>query len=261
MNEKTLRVLEYHKIIHLLMNEAKSDMTKKKISEMLPRFDLAEIQELLIETSESSSIIIQKGSIPLGQIKDITEFVRRSEKGGVLTPRQLLEILNNLKVVKNISNFFRDDDLEEKGIIISLAQTLVTHRKLEDEIDRCILSEEEISDHASVELRNIRRNINKLNEDLKNKLNSIITSSSNRVMLQDAIVTVRQGRYVIPVKQEYRSQFKGIIHDQSSTGATLFIEPISIVNMNNDLKALELKEEAEIEKILYELSSLVAENS
>lgn len=262
MNEKTLRVLEYHKIKEMLINEAKSEMTKKILSEMMPELDVAQVQQLLLETSEASAIIIQKGSIPLSQLKDISGFVKRSQKGGALLPKQLLEILQNLRVVKNIKNFFREDDMgEQEGTITSLVHALVTHRNLEDDIDRCIISEEEISDNASTELRNIRRNIHKLNDGLRSKLNSIITSTSNRTMLQDAIVTVRQGRYVIPVKQEYRGKFQGIVHDQSSTGATLFIEPMSIVNMNNDLKELHLKEEAEIERILAELSSYVAENA
>ncbi len=261
MNEKTLRVLEYHKVKEMLMAEAVSEMAKKKLEELMPVSDIHHLQASLSETSEAASIIVKKGGIPLNQIYQTKPSVLRAQKGGALTPAQLLEILYNLRLTKRIKNFFKEEEESDRGMIYSLTASLITHRNLEDEIDRCILSEEEISDNASAVLKAIRKNITKQNEALKNKLNSIVTSSSYKVMLQDAIVTVRQGRYVIPVKQEYRSRFQGIVHDQSSTGATLFIEPAAIVNMNNQLKELHLKEEAEIQRILSELSALVAEKA
>lgn len=260
MNGKTLRVLEYHKIKDKLILETVSEMAKEHIKDLMPLSDLQEIKSLLAETSEAVSLLIKKGNIPLNQIYNTKNAIIMSEKGGTLTPTQLLEILYNMKTTKNVKNFFKDD-ITSEGVLASLTSSLITHRNIEDEIDRCILSESEISDNASVELKNIRRNIVKQNEALRSKLNSIISSSSNKAMLQDAIITLRQGRYVIPVKQEYRSRFQGIVHDQSSTGATLFIEPVSIVNMNNELRELQIKEEAEIEKILAELSLLVAEKA
>ncbi|NLK71624.1 MAG: endonuclease MutS2 [Clostridiales bacterium] len=260
MNEKTLRVLEYHKIKDKLILETVSEMAKEHIKDLMPLSDLQEIKSLLAETSEAVSLLIKKGNIPLNQIYNTKNAIIMSEKGGTLTPTQLLEILYNMKTTKNVKNFFKDD-ITSEGVLASLTSSLITHRNIEDEIGRCILSESEISDNASVELKNIRRNIVKQNEALRSKLNSIISSSSNKAMLQDAIITLRQGRYVIPVKQEYRSRFQGIVHDQSSTGATLFIEPVSIVNMNNELRELQIKEEAEIEKILAELSLLVAEKA
>ena len=260
MNEKTLRVLEYHKIKDKLILETVSEMAKEHIKDLMPLSDLQEIKSLLAETSEAVSLLIKKGNIPLNQIYNTKNAIIMSKKGGTLTPTQLLEILYNMKTTKNVKNFFKDD-ITSEGVLASLTSSLITHRNIEDEIDRCILSESEISDNASVELKNIRRNIVKQNEALRSKLNSIISSSSNKAMLQDAIITLRQGRYVIPVKQEYRSRFQGIVHDQSSTGATLFIEPVSIVNMNNELRELQIKEEAEIEKILAELSLLVAEKA
>ncbi len=261
MNERTIRVLEYQKIVEMLVGEAVSEMAKKHLGELMPSSDIHQIQTLLSETSEATLIIVKKGGIPLSQICQTKHSILRSEKGGALSPVQLLEILHNLRLTKNIKNFFKDNKDENTGMIYDLASSLITHRNLEDEIDRCILSEEEISDHASTDLKNIRRKINKQNEGLRSKLSSIIASSSNRIMLQDTIVTVRQGRYVIPVKQEYRNRFQGIVHDQSSTGATLFIEPASIVNMNNELKELYMKEEAEIERILAKLSALVSEKA
>lgn len=260
MNEKTLRVLEYYKIKEKLILETVSEMAKEQIKDLMPLSDLQEIRSLLAETSEAASLIIKKGSIPLNQIYNTKNAILMSEKGGTLIPAQLLEILYNIKTTKNVKNFFKDD-ITNEGVLASLTSSLITHRNIEDEIDRCILSESEISDNASVELKNIRRSIVKQNEAIRSKLNSIISSSSTKAMLQDAIITLRQGRYVIPVKQEYRSRFQGIVHDQSSTGATLFIEPVSIVNMNNELRELQIKEEAEIEKILAELSALIAEKA
>ena len=151
-------------------------------------------------------------------------------------------------------------DLPPLPIMQSIGEAIAVHKKLEDEIDRCILSEDEMSDNASPELKHIRRSIARQNDALKARINQIINSSENRTMLQDAIVTVRDGRYVIPVKQEHRGKFPGIIHDQSATGATLFIEPQVIVNLNNELRQLELEEQAEIERILAELTGRVSEH-
>ena len=261
MNEKVLRILEYHKVIEMLMEEAVSEMAKKTFEELKPVSDINYLRTSLAETSEAVAIIVKRGSVPLNQIYQTKHSVLRAQKGGTLSPIQLLEILYNLRLAKRIKNFIKEEEEDQRGIVFDLASSLVTHRNLEDDIDRCIVSEEEISDNASGTLKSIRKNITKQNETLKNRLNNIVTSSSYRVMLQDAIVTVRQGRYVIPVKQEYRNRFQGIVHDQSSTGATLFIEPASIVNMNNELKELYLKEEAEIQRILSELSGLVAEKA
>ena len=172
---------------------------------------------------------------------------------------QLLQILYNLKIAANVTTFLKSD-LPPLPAIDAIREVIVTCPRLAENIDRCIISEDEMADNASPALKDIRRSITRQNDAIRNRLNSIINSSDNRTYLQDAIVTVRDGRYVIPVKAEHRGRFQGIIHDQSATGATLFIEPQVIVNMNNELREMELKEKAEVERILAELSSAAAEH-
>ncbi len=258
MNEKTYRVLEYHKILELLQSEAASVITKKAVAEMKPSLDVYLIQELLAETTEAVSVIMRKGALPLGSFYDIKNSIHQADKGSSLTMKQLLEILYNLQVVRNAAAFLKSD-LPELPIIKGLAEVLSIQKRLEDDIDRCIISEDEMADAASAELKNIRRSIQRQNEAIRAKISQILNSSENKTILQDAIVTMRQGRYVVPVKQEHKARFSGIVHDQSSTGATLFIEPQAVVNLNNELRELELAEKVEIERILAELSASVAE--
>ncbi|MBR0597053.1 endonuclease MutS2 [Sinanaerobacter chloroacetimidivorans] len=257
MNQKSYRVLEYYKILDLLSTEAASSITRKAIGELRPGLELYQIQEMLAETTEAVSVIMRKGALPLGSFYDIRDSIYLAEKGSTLTMKQLLEVLYNLQVVRNAASFLKSD-LPELPIVKGLAEVLSIQKRLEENIDRCILSEDEMSDQASPELRNIRRTIQRQNEAIRAKMNQILNSSDNRTMLQDAIVTMRQGRYVIPVKQEHKSKFSGIVHDQSATGATLFIEPQAIVNLNNELREMELSEKVEIERILAELSAEVA---
>lgn len=259
MNSKALNTLEYNKIIERLVTFANSEMAKKSLSILKPMTNIGEIREALSETTEGVTVLVRKGSAPLGQIYDIEGALVFSRKGGTLNPKQLLQVLHNLKVASDVIGFLKTD-LPELKIIDGIREVITTFPKLVSEIDRCILSEDEIADNASPELRSIRRAIANKNDQIKNRLNNILNSQENRTYLQDSIVTVRDGRYVIPVKQEYRSKFPGIIHDQSQTGATLFIEPQAIVNFNNELRELELKEEVEIARILAELSSRVAEH-
>lgn len=259
MNEKTYRILEYNKIIENLKAEAASEMTKKLVSELKPLVDVYLIEELLAETSEAVSVIVHKGVLPLGSFYDIENSLHLARKGGTLTMKQLLEVLYNLHVARNVSTFLKTD-LPALPIIHEMSELLSIQKRLEDNIDRCIISEDEMSDNASSGLKQIRRSMVRQNETLKSKLNHILNSSDNKTLLQDAIVTMRQGRYVIPVKLEHKSKFPGIVHDQSSTGATLFIEPQVIVNLNNELRELELEEKKEMERILAELSSNVSEH-
>lgn len=257
MNDKTYKVLEYHKIKELLKEEAASPMTKKVIGELSPFKDTHEIRERLAETTEAVAVIMSKGPLPLGNFYDIGNFVDFACKSGVLSMKQLLEVLYNLQIARNAYNFLKSD-LPELPRIWGLGQTISVQKHLEEEIDKSILSEDEMSDNASPRLKDLRRAIGRQNEAIKTKFAAITGSAGNRVMLQDAIVTLRQGRYVIPVKQEHRAKFPGIIHDQSATGATLFIEPQAIVNMNNELRDLELEEQKEIARILADLSAKVA---
>lgn len=259
MNKKGLKVLEYNKIIELLSSQAGSEMAKEKLKALTPSDNAAEIREYLAETTEAVSVIVRKGSLPVGQIYDIENAMHLARKGGSLTMRQLLQVLYNLKVASNVVTFLKSD-LPPLPIINGMAEVIVTFPRLAERIDRCILSEDEMADSASPELRNIRRDIVRQNDAIRNRLNSILNSSTSKTYLQDAIVTMRDGRYVVPVKAENRSKVPGIVHDQSGSGATLFIEPQVIVELNNKLRELELAEKAEIDRILAELSSNVAEH-
>lgn len=259
MNKKGLKVLEYNKIIELLSSQAGSEMAKEKLKALTPSDNAAEIREHLSETTEAVSVIVRKGSLPVGQIYDIENPMHLARKGGSLTMRQLLQVLYNLKVASNVVTFLKSD-LLPLPIINGMAEVIVTFPRLAERIDRCILSEDEMADSASPELRNIRRDIVRQNDAIRNRLNNILNSSTSKTYLQDAIVTMRDGRYVVPVKAENRAKIPGIVHDQSGSGATLFIEPQAVVELNNKLRELELAEKAEIERILAELSSNVAEH-
>ncbi|MCL1983254.1 MAG: endonuclease MutS2 [Clostridiales bacterium] len=258
MNQKSRRVLEYDKIIEMLMGQAASDMAKKIVSELAPHVSEHLVREAQAETTEAASAIACKGMPPLGAFYDIDNAVHLATKGGTLTMRDLLQVLYNMNTARSMAGFLKSD-LPELPMLFGIREVISVPRKLIDSIDRCIVSEDEMSDNASVELRDIRRSIGRQNEALRAKLNQIINSASNRAMLQDAIVTMRQGRYVIPVKQEHKARFPGIVHDQSGSGATLFIEPQAVVNLNNELRELELAEKVEMERILAELSGEVAE--
>jgi DNA mismatch repair protein MutS2 len=260
MNEKALRVLEYGKVIESLTNLAGSESARAVIAELQPSNDPDMIQEGLDETSEAVTLIVHKGPLPMGNLYDIKDQLALAQKGGSLTMRQLLRVLYNMSVARSVVSYLKGD-LPPLPILKGMSEVLEIFRDLEEDIDRCIISEEEMSDHASVELRNIRRSMVRQNESIKARLNQILNSDANKTYLQDTIITIRDGRYVVPVKQEHRTHFSGIVHDQSASGATLFIEPQVIVNMNNELRQLEAQEKAEIERILWELSGRVGEHA
>jgi DNA mismatch repair protein MutS2 len=257
MREKTLHVLEYDKIIEMLKDRASSEMTKKVISELEPVCDARLIKEKQEETTEAVKLISAKGPLPVGGFYDIEGLAGFARKGGVLTMGQLLQILYNMKAAERTVAFLKGDDVPALPLIESIVEIIAVHKAFAEEIDRCIISEDEMSDNASTQLRTIRRAIVRQNDAVKARMNSIL--NSERTILQDAIVTLRNGRYVIPVKQEHRSRVPGIVHDQSGSGATVFIEPQAIVNMNNELRQLELDEKAEMNRILGELSAGVSE--
>lgn len=259
MKSKALKTLEYNKIIELLSQQATSKPAKERLLKLKPMTNVGDVRDALAETSEAVRVIVLKGTAPLGQIYDIEDALYFARKGGSLTMRQLLQVLYNLKVTSNVISFLKSD-LPPMPILDSIREVLVTFPRLVENIDRCILSEDEMSDNASPELRNIRRSIARQNDAIKNRLNNILNSADNRTYLQDSIVTIRDGRYVVPVKAEHRGKVPGIVHDQSSTGQTIFIEPQVVVNLNNELRELELAERVEIERILAELSSNVAEH-
>lgn len=259
MKKKALEVLEYDKIIRNLTDQANSDMAKEIISEFRPFRDIRQIRDGLEETTEAVSLIIHKGPLPLGGFYDISDSVHFARKGGVLTMSQLLHVRYNLSIARQVISFLKSD-VPPMPAIMSISELIVPAGRLEEDIERCIISEDEMSDNASTELRDIRRSIARQKDAIKARMDRIVYSSGNKPFLQDAIVTVRDGRYVVPVKQEYKSQMPGVIHDESSTGATVFIEPQVIVTMNNELRELEIAERAEMDRILGELSLAVSEH-
>ncbi len=264
MNEKALHVLEYPKIIQKLTEHAGSQPGKELCRNLLPSSDLPEIRRMQTETTDATSRLLRKGNISFSGLTDIRGSLRRLEIGSSLNIEELLRVCKVLEVTGRVKSWsrsasnnpdeFAEDSLEQ---MFSGLQPL---GPLCHEINRCILSEEEIADDASPGLKQVRRLMHQTNDRIRTQLNSFVNGST-RTYLQDAVITQRNGRFCIPVKSEYRSQVPGMIHDQSSTGSTLFIEPMSVVKLNNDLRELELREVKEIEAVLATLSSLVAEQS
>lgn len=260
MNEKSLRILEFNKIKDKIKKYARTNAGKEKILNLAPYDNIYEINNKLDETHEALEVILEKGNPPLEGLFDIYEGIERARKGGTLTPGQLLKIGSTLRAARNMKEFFKREEFEKAyERLEDLAYILTPIKSLEDNIEKSIVSEEEISDKASATLYNIRRSLKEKNSSVREKISSIVRSHSK--YLQDDLYTMRGDRYVIPVKSEYKSAVQGIVHDQSSTGATFFIEPMSIVNLNNEIRELALKEKAEIDRILAELSFKVKENS
>ncbi|MBS5926848.1 MAG: endonuclease MutS2 [Clostridium sp.] len=260
MNERSLRVLEFNKIKEKLRKYAVTSGGKELIDNLAPYSSAYEVREALEESREALELLIKKGNPPFEGLHDVREGIERAKKGGCLNPAQLLYIGNMLRCTSRIQEYLtRKEEEESFPKLEDLAYILTPIKNLENEIENSIVSEEEISDRASSTLHNIRRSLKEKNSSVREKINSIVRS--NAKYLQDAIYTMRGDRYVLPVKAEYKGAVPGLVHDQSSTGATLFIEPMSLVNLNNEIKELKLKEQAEIERILWALSKKVKDNS
>ena len=260
MNQKALRVLEYDKIIQLLADQATSDAGKKRCLELVPMTDKQQINEAQTQTSDALSRIYRKGGLSFGGLKDPGFQMKRLEIGGSLNAAELLSVCTLLEITKRAKAYSREnrDDLPSDSLD-DLFAGLEPLTPLLEEIRRCILAEDEISDDASPALHSVRRTIRNINDKIHGAMNNLLNSSTTRSYLQDAVVTMRNGRYCLPVKAEYKGQVPGMIHDQSSTGSTLFIEPMSVVKLNNDLKEAFLKEQEAIEAVLAELSNLTAQ--
>ncbi|MFZ7130924.1 MAG: endonuclease MutS2 [Eubacteriales bacterium] len=259
MDEKTLKVLEYHRIIQNLSHFCVSQKGKDMICELRPKTDKTEIIMLLQETDEALRMLLSNGSIPLEGFFDMGNIIRRAQLKAILNLKELLQLAATLRVIKQLKNYAKEvKNFEHYNIIYSIFENMNSLIDVEKEITRCVLSEEELSDRASDTLFSIRKQIQRKNQNIREKLNTMIASPSHQKFLQESLVTIRQERFVIPVKQEYRQNIPGIIHDQSSSGATLFIEPMTVVEMNNDLKKLRLQEEEEIERILIQFTNDVA---
>lgn len=260
MNKKTLSTLEYDKIIEMLVSHASSPLGKIRCEDLLPSDSIAEIEYKQEQTQDALTRLFQKGNISFGSVKDIRGSLKRLEIGSTLGISELLQICALLENTSRIKSYGRRErDNGEKDSLDDLFDALEPLPQLSGEIRRCILSEDEISDDASAGLKQIRRSMKITGEKVHTQLAGMVNGSA-RSYLQDAVITMRNGRYCVPVKAEYKSQVPGMIHDQSSTGSTLFIEPMAIVKLNNEIRDLELKEAAEIEKILAALSELTAQH-
>ena len=258
MNSKVLKTLEYEKIIEQLVNCAGSLLGKELCKNLVPSSDIEEIRTMQHETSLALARIYQKGSLSFSGVRDIRGSLKRLEVGSILSTQELLHISKMLDVCSRAKSYDRkDNDETEPDALDVMFQSLQPLAPLAGEIRRCILSEDEISDDASPTLKSIRRSIGQMNDKVHAQLTSMVNGSA-RTYLQDAVITMRNGRYCLPVKAEYRGQVQGMIHDQSSTGSTLFIEPMAVLKLNNELHELELREEKEIEVILSTLSNRAA---
>ncbi len=260
MEKKALRTLEYDKIIEKLTEFAFSREAKKRCQNLLPMTDIQQINLAQKQTDEALLRIFAKGSLSFSGIHPIGELLKRLEIGGTLSIGELLKISSLLETAKRVKAYNRRDRDEEKtDSLDGLFDGIEPLTPLNEELKRCILSEEEISDDASSNLKSIRRQIGGMNERIRSQMTKVMNQAGNSGYLQDAVITMRDNRYCLPVKAEAKNQVPGMVHDQSSSGSTLFIEPASVVNLNNELKELFLREAKEIEVILAGLSAQVFE--
>lgn len=272
MNKRSLRILEYNKILSMVAEYANSPMAKRRVDRMKPQRDIDTIRTLQEETHDALNRLNRHGNLSFTGLTDIGASIKRLEVQGTLTCAELLDVAAVLRVAKSVKQYGDGSDLTEalrsrnqeavsETTFDSLTERfnmLVPLEHISSEISRCILAENEYADDASSALKSIRREIKQTNVKLHQQLDKIVKSDANKDRLQENLITMRNGRYCIPVKQEYRSSFPGMIHDQSSTGSTLFIEPMEVVNLNNHIKELANEELLEIENILESLSSLAA---
>jgi len=280
MNAKVFKTLEYYKIIDKLESFSSSPLGKDMCKNLVPSTDINEINSILAQTNDALSRILAHSSISFSGIYDIRASIMRLEVQSTLNISEFLKISSLLDVASRVKSYAKhtrnesvhrntaldsDADLEDTGdnaftdSLTPMFSALAPLTALNNEIKRCIVSEEEISDDASSTLKDIRRKTRLTNEKIRSELNRLVNSQTIRTYLQDFVITTRSGRYCLPVKAEYKSQFPGMVHDQSSTGATIFIEPMAVVKLNNDLKELALSEHAEIEIILANLSFQASE--
>ncbi|EJQ46701.1 Endonuclease MutS2 [Bacillus mycoides] len=260
MLERTLRVLEYNKVKEQLLEHTASSLGRDKVKNLVPSTDFEEIVELQETTDEAAKVIRLKGHVPLGGISDIRSNVKRAKIGSMLSPHELIEIASTMYGSRQMKRFI--EDMVENGvelpILVGHVAQIISLYDLEKKITNCIGDGGEVLDSASDKLRGIRNQIRTAESRIREKLESMTRSSNAQKMLSDAIVTIRNDRYVIPVKQEYRGVYGGIVHDQSASGQTLFIEPQVIVELNNALQEARVKEKQEVERILMMLTEEVA---
>ncbi len=263
MQERVLKILEFNKVKEQLLEHVSSSLGRKKALNILPSTDYEEVIRRQEETDEAVTVLRIKGNVPLGGIFDIRPHVKRAVIGGMLSPQELNQISSTIHASRQMKRFIEEFAEEESSLPILLGYTdkIIVLADLETSIRNAVDDNGEVLDSASETLRSLRNQLRTKESRVRERLESMIRSSSAQKMLSDAIITIRNDRFVIPVKQEYRGHYGGIIHDQSSSGQTLFIEPASIVQLNNELQGIRVKEQQEIERILIALSGQTAENS
>ena len=254
--EKSLRKLELDQVLVLLADCAGSEEGKAACLRLRPSSDLEDVQAMLDETTAASDLCTRKGNPSFSEVYYVQDSLERADRGGSLQPKELLRIGGILRCARNIKGYVSEDD--KQTVLDPLFQALTANKYLEDRIFGAILSEEEIADTASPALADIRRHMRIQAGKIRDGLQKIISSPAYSKYLRDPIITIRQGRYVVPVKSEFKNDVPGLVHDVSATGSTYFVEPMSAVNANNALRELELKEKKEIERILAELSAEAA---
>ena len=256
IQEKTFTTLEYDKILSILKQHLASEVGHEFAEKLRPATSLKEAETLQEQTWEAESIYTRTGRTPVSGFPDVREMVGRMHASLFLSTRELLAIAQAMRAAREAKEVLQSGD--ENSLLCNLANRLTSHRSVEEEVARCILGEDEISDNASPELGRIRRQIKIVGERVREKLNGMLKSQTTQKYLQEAVITIRNGRYVLPVKAECRSQVPGLVHDQSSSGATLFIEPSAVVELGNENKRLFLEEKIEIERILSGLTAMIA---
>lgn len=261
MQQRVLKVLEFDKVKEQLLAFVSSTLGQEKVNNLIPSTDYDEVVKWQEETDEAAKVFRLKGNVPLSGIFNIRPHVKRSAIGGILSPQELIQVVSTIRVSRQMKRFIEDmvDDQIELPILSQYVSKIIVLSDLEENLRNAIDEGGEVLDSASDTLRSLRQQLRANESRVREKLESMIRSSNAQKMLSDSIVTIRNDRFVIPVKQEYRGHYGGIIHDQSSSGATLFIEPQAIVQLNNQLQEIRVKEQLEIERILAELSAFVAE--
>lgn len=263
MESKYFKVLEFNKIKDLLKEELQSDIALDDVEKLNMYNDIDECRKLQEETADALTYIYKYGLPKLDGVSGVKMYTKRAKLGSMLFPADLLKIAKNLNSARMLKSFIKDreEDSDKFPLVYEFIKSLRLAKELEDNINSAILTENEISDNASRELRSIRRQIKNKNDAIREKMNSYLNNESTKKYLQDSIITVREGRYVLPVKNDMKSKIEGMVHDISSKGTTAFIEPMAVVKMNNELKELLIKEDEEVERILYSLSSKVSEEA
>lgn len=257
--DNNLLKLEFDKILEQLLKYSKTYIGKQKIIELRPSSDIMQVKNWLNETNQGVTLIQRNSTPPISEIADITVYLKTLESSGILSIKALLEILNIFLISNNLKDYFEKDFLKDESFdyLENYFKTLYTNANITSTLSKSIIDDNTIADNASSKLQDIRRKKKKIEQDIRTKLNSIIHSSSYAKYIQENIVTIRNNRFVIPVKEEYRNNIKGFVHDISSSGSTVFIEPIAVFDLNNELSNINIEEELEIDRILQSLSSML----